>query len=101
MLARKYEEVHAIIKRWSRRYAEPAAQQLIYMPVVSLTISTGSTELRGWTHDLNQRLNLLARWHPHLVASRCALLSKGHGARVIISRLTRDPKQQFLPREFF
>ena len=35
LLARKYMEVQAIIKRWSRRYDDRLLEQLIYMPEVS------------------------------------------------------------------
>ncbi len=35
MLARKYMEVQAIIKRWSRRYDDRLLEQLIYMPEVT------------------------------------------------------------------
>src|SRR5579871_4866354 len=35
LLARKYMEVQAIIKRWSRRYDDRLLEQLIYMPEVA------------------------------------------------------------------
>src|SRR2546421_7376128 len=52
MLARKYEDVHAIIKRWSRRYDDRLLEQLIYMPVVSAADFDRIDSRRGWTHDL-------------------------------------------------
>src|SRR5207248_6758454 len=36
LLARKYVEVQAIMKRWSQRYDERLLEQLIYMPEVTL-----------------------------------------------------------------
>src|SRR5207248_2558059 len=60
VLARKYMEVQAIIKRWSRRYDDRLLEQLIYMPEVTLGSFDRAEWLRGWAHDLNQRLNALA-----------------------------------------
>src|SRR5437016_895135 len=82
MLARKYEDVHAIIKRWSRRYDDRLLEQLIYMPVVSAADFDRLDWLRGWTHDLNQRLNGLADGsRAYRVEVRAAV--QGHAARGI------------------
>ena len=101
MLARKYEEVHAIIKRWSRRYDNRLLEQLIYMPVVLPDDFDRLDWLRGWTHDLNQRLNALADGtRTYRLEVRAA--AEGHAARVIIHKTEHGtPSSKFLPREFF
>ncbi|TLY59062.1 MAG: DNA topoisomerase (ATP-hydrolyzing) subunit B [Gammaproteobacteria bacterium] len=101
MLARKYEEVHAIIKRWSRRYDDRLLEQLIYMPVVSTDDFDRLDWLRGWAHDLNQRLNALADGtRTYRLEVRAAV--EGHGARVTIHKTEHGtPSSKFLPREFF
>src|SRR5437764_5645491 len=57
LLARKYMEVQAIIKRWSRRYDDRLVEQLIYMPEATLGSFDRAEVLRCWAHDLNQRLS--------------------------------------------
>ncbi len=101
MLARKYEDVHAIIKRWSRRYDDRLLEQLIYMHVVSAADFDRLDWLRGWTHDLNQRLNALADGNrTYRVEVRAAV--EGHAARVTIHKTEHGtPSSKFLPREFF
>ncbi|MEZ5497884.1 MAG: DNA topoisomerase (ATP-hydrolyzing) subunit B [Steroidobacteraceae bacterium] len=56
MLARKYQEVQAIIRRWSRRYDERLLDALIYMPEVSAASFENEDWLRGWSRDLDERL---------------------------------------------
>src|SRR3974390_1728240 len=58
-LARKYTEVQAIIRRWSRRYDDRLLEQLVYMPEVAPADFDRPEWLRGWAHDLDQRLNAL------------------------------------------
>src|SRR2546429_917691 len=100
-LARQYMEVQAIIKRWSRRYDDRLLEQLIYMPVVSAADFDRLDWLRGWTHDLNQRLNALADGtRTYRVEVRAAV--EGHAARVTIHKTEHGtPSSKFLPREFF
>ena len=52
-LARKYMEVQAIIKRWSRRYDDRLLDQLIYMPEVTPADFDRPDWLRDWAQDLN------------------------------------------------
>jgi len=47
LLARKYMEVQAIIKRWSRRYDDRLLEQLIYMPEVTAADFDRPEWLRG------------------------------------------------------
>src|SRR5579871_4300204 len=53
LLARKYMEVQAIIKRWSRRYDDRLLEQLIYMPEVAPADFDRPDWLRDWAHELN------------------------------------------------
>ncbi|HXY76027.1 MAG TPA: DNA topoisomerase (ATP-hydrolyzing) subunit B [Steroidobacteraceae bacterium] len=100
-LARKYMEVQAIIRRWSRRYDDRLLEQLIYMPEVTREDFDRIEWMRGWTHDLNARLNALADGtRTYRVELRGA--SDGHAARVIVHKTEHGtPSHKFLPREFF
>src|SRR5256885_440311 len=101
LLARKYMEVQAIIKRWSRRYDDRLLEQLIYMPEVTLGSFDRAEWLRGWAHDLNQRLNALADGtRTYRVEVRAA--GDSQAARVIVHKTEHGtPSRKYLPREFF
>jgi DNA gyrase subunit B len=100
-LARKYVEVQAIIRRWSRRYDDRLLEQLIYMPEVTTANFDRAEWLRAWAHDLNERLNALADGtRTYRVETRAA--SDGSAARVIVHRTEHGtPGDKYLPREFF
>jgi len=100
-LARKYMEVQAIIRRWSRRYDDRLLEQLVYMPEVTAADFDRPDWLRGWASDLNQRLNALADGtRTYRVELRTA--SDGHAARIIIHKTEHGtPSHKYLPREFF
>jgi DNA gyrase subunit B len=101
MLAHKYMEVQAIIKRWSRRYDDRLLDQLIYMPEVKTDNFDQADWLRDWGQHLHQSLNALADGtRTYRVEVRNA--ADGHAARVIIHRTEHGtPSQKYLPREFF
>src|SRR5580658_4801679 len=101
MLAHKYMEVQAIIKRWSRRYDDRLLDQLIYMPEVKPDNFDQADWLRDWSQHLHQSLNALADGtRTYRVEVRNA--ADGHAARVIIHRTEHGtPSQKYLPREFF
>ncbi|MGA7823396.1 MAG: DNA topoisomerase (ATP-hydrolyzing) subunit B [Steroidobacteraceae bacterium] len=101
LLARKYMEVQAIIKRWSRRYDDRLLEQLIYMPEVTPANFDRVDWLRGWAHDLNGKLNALADGtRSYRVELRSA--GDGHGARIIIHKTEHGTDgHKYLPREFF
>jgi DNA gyrase subunit B len=101
LLARKYMEVQAIIKRWSRRYDDRLLEQLIYMSEVTPADFDRAEWLRGWVADLNQRLNALADGtRAYRVEVRPA--GGGHGARVIVHKTEHGTtSHKYLPREFF
>ncbi len=101
LLARKYMEVQAIIKRWSRRYDDRLLEQLIYMPEVTPADFDRAEWLRGWTADLNERLNALADGtRSYRVEVRAA--GAGQAARIIVNKTEHGTaSQKYLPREFF
>jgi DNA gyrase subunit B len=100
-LARKYMEVQAIIRRWSRRYDDRLLEQLVYMPEVTAADFDRPEWLRGWAHDLDQRLNALADGtRTYRVEMRTA--TDAHAARIIIHKTEHGtPSHKYLPREFF
>src|SRR5829696_5791043 len=100
MLARKYMDVQAIIKRWSRRYDDRLLDQLIYMPVVKPEDFNRPDWLRAWASDLNTRLNALDDGTRTYRVSYVP--SDGHSARVAIHKTEHStPSNKYLPREFF
>jgi len=101
LLARKYMEVQAIVKRWSQRYDDRLLDQLIYMPEVTPANFDRPEWLRGWAQDLNARLNALADGtRNYRVELRAA--GDGHAARVIVHKTEHGtPSHKYLPREFF
>jgi DNA gyrase subunit B len=101
LLARKYMEVQAIVKRWSQRYDDRLLEQLIYMPEVTPANFDRPEWLRGWAQDLNARLNALADGtRNYRVELRAA--GDGHAARVIVHKTEHGtPSHKYLPREFF
>jgi DNA gyrase subunit B len=101
LLARKYMEVQAIVKRWSQRYDDRLLEQLIYMPEVTPANFDRPEWLRGWAQDLNARLNALADGtRNYRVELRAA--GDGHATRVIVHKTEHGtPSHKYLPREFF
>src|SRR5688572_17470570 len=101
MLARKYNEVQAIIKRWSRRYDDRLLEQLVYIPEVSVTDFDNTDWIRGWSRQLNDRLNALDDGtRTYRVEFRTA--SDGHAARIVVNKAEHGSNTtRFLPREFF
>ena len=101
LLARKYMEVQAIVKRWSRRYDDRLLEQLIYMPEVAPADFDRPEWLRDWTQELDRRLNALADGtRTYRVEVRAA--GAGQGARVIVQRTEHGTtSHKYLPREFF
>ena len=101
LLARKYMEVQAIIKRWSRRYDDRLLEQLIYMPEVSPQDFDRLDWLRSWAHDLNERLNALNDGtRTYRVEVRTS--NDGRSERVVVHKTEHGtPSNKYLPREFF
>ncbi len=101
LLARKYMEVQAIIRRWSRRYDDRLLDQLIYMPEVSSADFDRIDWLKDWARDLDVRLNALNDGtRTYRVQVREA--SEGQAARIFVHKTEHGtPSNKYLPREFF
>jgi DNA gyrase subunit B len=100
-LSRKYMEVQAIIKRWSRRYDDRLLEQLIYVPEVKPNDFNRLDWLRSWAQDLDQRLNSL---NDATRAYRVELQSASgdHAARIMVHKTEHGTaSHKYLPREFF
>jgi DNA gyrase subunit B len=100
-LARKYMEVQAIIKRWSRRYDDRLLEQLIYMPEVKPGDFDRPDWLRSWAQDLHQRLNSL---DDATRAYRVELQDAAgdHAALIRVHKTEHgSASHKYLPREFF
>jgi DNA gyrase subunit B len=100
-LARKYTEVQAIIKRWSRRYDDRLLDQLIYMPEVHAADFDRIDWLRDWARELDQRLNgMNDGTRSFRIDVRPA--SDTHGTRIVVEKAQHGTTtQKMLPREFF
>ena len=100
-LARKYMEVQAIIKRWSRRYDDRLLDQLIYMPEMTPASFDRPERLRAWAEDLHRRLNALDDG-TRTFSVEVGDASDGHAARVIVHKTEHGTLgHKYLPREFF
>ena len=100
-LARKYMEVQAIIKRWSRRYDDRLLDQLIYMPEMTPANFDRPELLRSWAEDLHRRLNGLDDG-TRTFSVEVGEASDAHAARVVIHKTEHGtPSNKYLPREFF
>jgi DNA gyrase subunit B len=101
LLARKYVEVQAIIKRWSRRYDDRLLEQLLYMPEVRPADFDRRDWLRDWAQELNNRLNAL---HDGTRTFRVEVRTAADSgiARVVVHKTEHGtPSDKYLPREFF
>jgi DNA gyrase subunit B len=101
LLARKYMEVQAIIRRWARRYDERLLDALIYLPEVTLEEFDRPGFLAGWCSTLLQSLNGAdSRERSFRAEVRAA--SDGHAARVVVQRTEHGAvSDKQLTREFF
>ncbi len=101
LLARKYMEVQAIIRRWARRYDERLLDALIYLPEVTVENFDRPEFLAGWCALLVQTLNAIddsARSFHAEVRSA----SDGHAARIVVHRTEHGAMtDKLLTREFF
>jgi len=101
MLARKYMEVQAIIKRWARRYDDRLLDQLIYMPEMLPADFDRPDRLRAWAKDLHDHLNALDDG-TRTFNVEVSEAGEGHAKRVLIKKTEHGtPSNKYLPREFF
>jgi DNA gyrase subunit B len=100
-LARKYTEVQAIIKRWSRRYDDRLLDQLIYLPEVKPADFDRTDWLRDWARDLDQRLNGLDDG-TRSFAIQVRPATDAHATRILVQKAQHGTtSHKILPREFF
>jgi DNA gyrase subunit B len=101
LLARKYMEVQAIIRRWARRYDERLLEALIYMPEVTLENFDRPGFLAGWCASLAQNLNA-SNDATRSFRAEVRPASDGHAARVVVQRTEHGTAtDKLLTREFF
>ena len=100
-LARKYTEVQAIVKRWSRRYDDRLLEQLIYMPEVKSSDFDRIEWLREWARELGERLNgLNDGTRSFEIEVRPA--TESHANRIVVRKNQHgSTSHKNLPREFF
>ena len=101
MLARRYMEVQAIIHRWARRYDERLLEELIYVPEVT-PVQFGQLEfMRGWTGQLEARLNTRSGGRSqYKLAAR--IVAEGQPLRVSVRKTEHGfTAEKVLHREFF
>ena len=100
LLARKYMEVQAIVKRWSQRYDDRLLDALIYMPLVT-PADFDRPAWRSMARELDQRLNArVDGTRTYRVEVRAG--NDGHAARIIVHKTEHGtPSDKYLPREFF
>ncbi len=101
LLARKYMEVQAIIRRWARRYDERLLDTLIYLPEVTVESFDRPGFLDGWCARLVERLNA-ADDAAHSYRAQVRAGTDGHAPRIIVHRTQHGSvTDKHLTREFF
>jgi DNA gyrase subunit B len=101
MLARRYMEVQAIIRRWSRRYDERLLEQMIYIPQVKPGDSDNADFMRRWTAELETRLNARGDGRRNFQLELRAA-TDGHPPRIVVRKTEHGlTTEKMLHREFF
>ena len=101
LLARKYMEVQAIIRRWARRYDERLLDGLIYQPEMTLENFDRPDYLTDWCAHLVQTLNAVGD-SARSFRAEVRAGSEGHTARLVVHRTEHGTvTDKFLTREFF
>jgi DNA gyrase subunit B len=99
-LARKYEEVKAIVHRWARRYDDRFLEQLIYVPKLTTDAFDRIDVLRDWCRHLESRLNGLDDVSRRYRVSVHTMPAGGH--RIDLQRFEHGlSSEKHIPREFF
>jgi len=101
MLARRYMEVQAIIRRWARRYDERLLEQMIYIPQVKPGDSDNADFMRRWIAELETRLNAHGDGRRSFQLELRAA-SDGHPQRIVVRKTEHGlATEKMLHREFF
>jgi DNA gyrase subunit B len=99
-LARKYEEVKAIVHRWARRYDDRFLEQLIYVPKLTTDAFDRIDVLRDWCRNLESRLNGLDDVSRRYRVSVHTTAAGGH--RIDLQRFEHGlSSEKHILREFF
>jgi DNA gyrase subunit B len=101
MLARRYMEVKAIIRRWARRYDERLLEQLIYVPEVTPARLTQIDFMRSWTAELERQLSVRSAGRG-LFKLEVRGSGDGHPPRVLVHKTEHGvTSEKVLHHEFF
>jgi DNA gyrase subunit B len=101
MLARRYMEVQAIIRRWARRYDERLLEQMIYIPQVKPGDSDNAAFMRSWIAELEARLNARGDGRRSFQLELRAA-TDGHSPRIVVRKTEHGlVTEKMLHREFF
>jgi len=101
LLARKYMEVQAIIRRWARRYDERLLEALVHLPEVTLEDFDRPGFLAPWCLQLAQALNA-GNGIERSFRTEVRPANEGHAARVAVQRTEHGAtSEKLLTREFF
>ena len=99
-LARKYEEVQAIVHRWARRYDDRFLEQLLYVPSLTTEAFDRSDSLRDWCRLIDAKLNSLNDASRRYRVSVEAMSAGGH--RIALQRIEHGlTSEKHIHREFF
>jgi len=99
-LARRYEEVQAIVHRWARRYDERFLEQLLYVPQLTTEAFDSGDALRDWCRRLDAKLNSLNDASRRYRVSVEAMATGGH--RISLQRIEHGlTSEKHIQREFF
>jgi DNA gyrase subunit B len=101
MLARRYMEVQAIIRRWARRYDERLLEQMIYIAQVKPGDSDNAAFMRSWIAELEARLNARGDGRRSFQLELRAA-TDGHSPRIVVRKTEHGlTTEKMLHREFF
>ncbi len=101
MLARRYMEVQAIIRRWARRYDERLLEQLIYVPEVTAPRLRQVDFMRSWTAELERQLSVRSAGRG-LFKLEVRGGGDGHPPRVLVHKTEHGAtSEKVLHHEFF
>jgi DNA gyrase subunit B len=101
MLARRYMEVQAIMRRWARRYDERLLEQLIYVPEVTPARLRQLEFMRGWTAELERQLNARSAGRGQFKLELRGG-ADGHAPRVLVRKTEHGvTAEKLLHHEFF
>jgi DNA gyrase subunit B len=101
LIARRYMEVQAIIRRWSRRYDERLLEQLIYLREVKSANLDQPDFMRAWIHALETQLNAHGDGRRSF-AVELRRGTDGHPPRIIVRKTEHGlVSEKLLHREFF